>query len=79
MLGHGSISESSISDFPVEILEVAIEGSLLPPDAKRVFIDFIKETYQDLWNTLEELVNLDPPIHLIEYWDMFVELVKQLL
>ena len=79
MISVGGISTSAISASPDEKAHIALEGSILPPDAKKALKDFINETFQSLWNTLEELVNIDPPLHLYEYWELFVEIIKQIM
>jgi hypothetical protein len=64
----------------VERLVEAVElASDIPRDAKEAIKDFVKETYQNLWENLEELINLSPPTELVEYWEFVIELVQKLI
>ena len=47
-------------------------SSDIPEDAKKAIKDFLKETFKESWNTINELMNVQPPTELLEYWDFVI-------
>ncbi|MBE9489475.1 MAG: hypothetical protein IMY67_04205 [Bacteroidetes bacterium] len=59
---------------------IAIENTeLMPDDAKRAVKDYIKDSFNDLWNTFEELIEIQPPDGLLEYWDIVLQIIQSLM
>jgi hypothetical protein len=55
------------------------ESEILPPDAKRALSDFLKETFGELWSSVQDILDLVPPPELLPYWDTLLEIVRALL
>ena len=75
-LGSRPLGSGSDVDRVVEALKLSND---IPTSAREEIKGFVKETYQNLWENLEELINLKPPIELAEYWELFIELVQKLI
>lgn len=76
-LGTECLGGGSLDEVIIEAIKVSTD---IPSDAKEAIKDFIKESFQDLlWDTFEELLDLQPPIELMEYWDLVVELIQKLI
>jgi hypothetical protein len=70
-LGSSPLGATPLGSSGVDSVIKAVElSSDIPPDAKKAIKDFVKESFQNLWESLEELINLDPPTELVEYWDL---------
>lgn len=60
-------------------LENAINSSeILSEIAKTSIKEFLKDTFNELWTTLEDLVLLNPPEDLQGYWDILLEIIQKL-
>jgi hypothetical protein len=80
MSQFGSSQFGSAQYGAYETVRDAIEKTeLIPVDAKQAIKDYLRETFNDLWNKLEDIFAIDPPIDLLENWDLLVDLVKTLL
>lgn len=62
-----------------QVSSAITESEIIPPDAKEALKDYLKDTFRDLWSSLEDILHLDPPAELLEHWDKLVELVKLLM
>ena len=63
-----------------EIVNSAIEKSeIIPFDAKRAIKEFLDDSFDNLWVNIEDILNLDPPVDLLDNWDLVIELVNTLL
>ncbi len=60
-------------------VEITDSIDLIPPDAKKAIKDFLIDTHEKLWSKLEELVDILPPDELLEYWEIFLEVLKTFL
>ena len=74
-LGTGVLGASTV-DKVVEAIEISSD---IPTDAKMAIRDFIKESFQNLWESLEDLIEIQPPTELLEYWNLVIELVQKLI
>jgi hypothetical protein len=78
-LGRGPLGRSPLGRGPLIIVFDAIDKTeLMPVDAKIAIKDFIKESYNELWSHLNELIDIKPPTELIEYWNIFVQIIQNL-
>jgi hypothetical protein len=78
-LGRSTLGSSPLGGDPLIIAIDAIEKTeLMPADAKIAIKDFIKESYNELWSHLNELIDIKPPTELIEYWDILVQIIQNL-
>lgn len=62
-----------------QVASAITESEIIPPDAKEALNDYLKDTFRDLWSSLEDILRLDPPAELLEHWGNLVELVKLLM
>jgi len=63
-------------DEVVDAIEVSSE---IPPDAKKAVVEFIKDTFKEAWDTLDDLLKLQPPTELADYWDIVITIVQGLI
>lgn len=64
----------------LEIINNAIENSeIIPKYSQKAIKDFLRDTIDIIWSNVEDILNLEPPIELLENWDLLIELVKALL
>ncbi len=74
------VNESIIYPPMVALITNAIDKNIeLPPDAKKAIKDFISEAFNELWDTLEELTRINPPLELAEYWDTVIQIILPLI
>ncbi len=83
MSGHGVCGHKSsicggFIPHDQNIVEAVYKSELLTPDMKDAIRDFIKNSYKKSWETIEQLYNLSPPQELVEYWNLFLEILKTL-
>ena len=79
-LGSSPLGTTPLGSSGVDSVVKAVElSSDIPPDAKKAIKDFVKESFHNLWDSLEELVNLKPPSELLEYWDLVIEIVQKII
>jgi len=80
MLGAGPIADGPISGTPLQAATDAVVSSpLLSPDAKMAIKDFLKESYEEIWHTLDDLLSIDIPQELMQWWDVVAEIIKNLI
>ena len=80
VIGEGAIGEFALGETAADHAIEAIKVSdLLPDDAFRAVKKFIKESFKETWNTLEELIDIQPPTEILEYWDTVVEILKLII
>jgi len=81
MLGGGALGEHAIGEIGLNNVKQAVKlSSEIPESAKEEFENFIEETFLDkMWSTVEELIQVSPPPELLEYWDIFLTILKALL
>ena len=53
-------------------------SSEIPPDAKKAVTEYLKNTFREVWETLGELVELQPPPVVAEYWDIVLAIIQNL-
>lgn len=58
-----------------KVSNAIVATDLLPSDAKRIIIDYINDTFNKLWSTIEDLLVLEPPTFLIDWWDIVIEIL----
>jgi hypothetical protein len=76
--GSGQFGNSQFG--ALETINNAIEKSeIIPVDAQKAIKDFLRDSIDSLWSNVEDILNLEPPIELLENWDLLIELVKALL
>jgi hypothetical protein len=76
--GSGQFGSSQFG--ALEIINNAIENSeIIPKHSQKAIQYFLRETIDILWSNFENILNLEPPIELLENWDLLIELVKALL
>jgi hypothetical protein len=64
----------------LETINNAIEKSeIIPVGSQKAIKDFLRDSIDSLWSNVEDILNLEPPIELLENWDLLIELVKALL
>lgn len=79
-LGASALGATALGAGPVrEVMDVIEKTELMPRDAKEAIKDYIKETVNELWQTIDELIQLEPPPELLEYWQIFINLLSNLL
>jgi len=78
-IGATAIGATAIGASPRQQVLIAIENTdLMPDDAKRAIKNYIKDTFNEVWNTFEELIEVHPPSELLEYWDIVLQIVQSL-
>jgi hypothetical protein len=76
--GSGQFGSSQFG--ALEIINNAIENSeIIPKHSQKAIKNFLRDTIGILWSNVEDILNLEPPIELLENWDLLIELVKALL
>ena len=72
---------TAIGELPPEevIINAVRASSEIPPDAKNAFKDFVTKTFNDLWSSIDELKEIDPPMELVEYWEIILEILQKLI
>ncbi|ABE53696.1 hypothetical protein Sden_0403 [Shewanella denitrificans OS217] len=55
------------------------KSEIIPEDAKRAIKDFLKDTFHDLWNELQDIFDLEPPLQLLEHWEPLLEMLQSML
>jgi hypothetical protein len=79
-LGEGALGEFALGETAATKAVSAIESSeLIPLDAKQAIRSFIKESFEKIWSSLDELISIQPPIELAEYWDIVIKIIQSLL
>jgi len=70
-----NVSESLCVDLITKI-ELSNE---IPDGSKRAIKDYISDSFNESWSTLEELKNINPPIELSEYWGIVLKIIEPLI
>lgn len=80
VFGGSAIGTTAFGELPVEKVVEAIElSSDIPPVAKQAVKEFVKDSFKSLWDTIEELILVDPPSELLEWWPIIEEICKKLM
>jgi len=70
----------SISDnLCVDLIEKIKLSQKIPDGSKEAISDYISDSFNESWNTLEELASIIPPIELSEYWSVVLEIIELLI
>ena len=64
---------------PERVNVVIASSDLIPSDANLAIRKFIRDSFNDLWSTIEELSNLNPPNEVSEYWEIAVQILQTLI
>lgn len=75
----GSHAIGAGDDYVLVAQQAVATSPLLPDDAKMAIKDFIKESFKVLWDNLDQLVDITPPDALLQWWNIFIEIVRSLL
>jgi len=58
----------------------AIDKSIeLPQGVKEPIKDFITESFNELWNTVEELMTVSPPLELADNWEIVLQIIQSFM
>ena len=80
MVGMHPIAGAPIGSGPILGVTQAVETSpKLSSEAKEAITQFLKESFKVLWENLEQLLDLPPPDHLVQWWDILLEIIRNLL
>lgn len=61
------------------VIEAIKEAEVLSKNAQKELINFVKETYNERWERAQDLLDIAPPEDLIEYWDLFIQVIEILV
>jgi hypothetical protein len=62
-----------------QLTSAITESEIIPPDAKRALKNYLRDTFRDLWSSLEDILYIDPPAEVLEHWDKLLDLVRYLI
>lgn len=77
VLGGHALGTAALGANPLKQAEkIVTEIDLITIDAKLAIKDYLRKTYEDLWDKLTDLMNLNAPSGYEEAWEIFKEFIK---
>ena len=65
-------------DVNADLVQKIEINNKIPRDVKDAIKDFLSDTFNESWRTLQELMEITPLPEFSEYWDIVLTIIKSL-
>ena len=69
---------SAVYGEKLRVIEAIEKAEILSRNAQKELINFVEETFNQLWDSALDLLDITPPENLVEYWDLFMQVIEML-